>query len=70
MPHFIDKVAMQSLQDKFPVQFDATSSHRFRHPEDVQYAFAYFYWVMEGGAQEGLSVTKYWQKELDTNMDG
>lgn len=36
----------------------------------LQYAFAYFYWIMEGGAQEGLPVNLYWQRELDTNQDG
>lgn len=70
MPHFIDRGFVQSLEERFPKEWDATSSHRFRDPEDIQYAFAYFYWVMEGGAQSGLDMSTYWRRELDTDLDG
>jgi len=33
MPHMIDRHIMEELQEKFPHQFDVTSSHRFRHSE-------------------------------------
>lgn len=70
MPHFIDRDFVSSLQEKFPTQWAATASHRFRDPTDIQYAFAYFYWVMEGGAQSGLDMAVYWARELDTDGDG
>lgn len=70
MPHFIDVSAMEKLQDKWPEEFDETSSHRFRDSFDIQYAFAYFHFLMEGGAREGLDVETYFSKELDSDGDG
>ena len=55
---------------RLPSEFDATSSHRFRDSADVQYAFAYFYFLIEGGAQQGLNMEEYWSRELDTDQDG
>ena len=36
----------------------------------LQFAFAYFYWLIEGGAQTGMALKPYWDRELDTNLDG
>lgn len=46
MPHFIDKHVMAELQALYPTQYDATSTHRFRHSQDMQFSFAYFYYLM------------------------
>jgi UDP-N-acetylglucosamine-lysosomal-enzyme len=46
MPHMIDKHLMQQLQDHWPQHFERTSSHLFREPDDLQYAFTYFYYLM------------------------
>lgn len=45
MPHFIDTTVMKQLQATFPDQWDATSTHRFRSPTDMQYGFSYFYFL-------------------------
>ncbi|XP_049616893.1 N-acetylglucosamine-1-phosphotransferase subunits alpha/beta isoform X1 [Syngnathus scovelli] len=45
-PYMIDKLVMQELQDTFPGEFQKTSSHRLRHPDNMQFAFAYFYFLM------------------------
>ncbi|XP_061124446.1 N-acetylglucosamine-1-phosphotransferase subunits alpha/beta-like [Syngnathus typhle] len=45
-PFMIDKLVMQELQDTFPGEFQKTSSHHVRHPDDMQYGFAYFYFLM------------------------
>jgi hypothetical protein len=45
MPHFIDAHVMRQLQATFPDQWDATSTHRFRSPTDMQYGFSYFYFL-------------------------
>ena len=50
MPHMIDVPIMQKLQSKFPAEFERTSSHKFRSSDDVQYAFAYFWFLMEDNA--------------------
>ena len=51
MPHMIDVPIMQRLQSKFPAEFERTSSHRFRSSDDVQFAFAYFWFLMEDTAE-------------------
>jgi len=70
MPHMIDVKAMRDLQARFPAEFDATSAHRFRDGGDVQYAFIYMWFVLEGGARAGLDVVTYFRRELDTDGDG
>ncbi|KAJ4457447.1 putative N-acetylglucosamine-1-phosphotransferase subunits alpha/beta [Paratrimastix pyriformis] len=47
MPHLLDKDILTELQERWPAEFASTSSHRFRHPEDMQYSFSYFYYLME-----------------------
>ncbi|KAH8025420.1 hypothetical protein HPB51_007732 [Rhipicephalus microplus] len=46
MAHMIDVEVMKRLQDKFPEEFDRTSSHKIRSPDDMQFAFSYFYFLM------------------------
>jgi hypothetical protein len=46
MPHFIDRDIMYEMQGKFRDDFVRTSSHRLRHETDMQYAFAYFYYIL------------------------
>ncbi|KCV68485.1 hypothetical protein H696_04778 [Fonticula alba] len=47
MPHLIDRRVMADLQTVFRDEFDQTSSHQLRHAKDMQFAFAYFYFLME-----------------------
>ena len=49
MPHMIDRDIMAELQSQF--DFDATSSHRFRASNDMQFAFSYFYFLREARRQ-------------------
>ncbi|CAG5927464.1 N-acetylglucosamine-1-phosphotransferase subunits alpha/beta [Menidia menidia] len=67
MPHMIDRLIMQELQDTFPEEFDKTSGHRVRHPEDMQFAFSYFYFLMS--AQQHLNVSDVFD-EIDTDHSG
>lgn len=76
MPHMIDREEMEKLQNWEPMReaWQQTSSRRFRSPEDVQYAFAFFYWVMEAAAASGgtqrAALERFWARELDSNGDG
>jgi len=70
MPHMIDTRAMGALQAKLAPEFAATAARRFRTGADVQYAFAYFHFLLEGGAREGLDVAAYFGTELDADGDG
>lgn len=67
MPHMIDRLIMQELQDTFPEEFDKTSRHRVRHSEDMQFAFSYFYFLMS--AQQQLNVSEVFD-EIDTDHSG
>ncbi|XP_041833784.1 N-acetylglucosamine-1-phosphotransferase subunits alpha/beta isoform X2 [Melanotaenia boesemani] len=67
MPHMIDRLIMQELQDTFPEEFDKTSVHRVRHSEDMQFAFSYFYFLMS--AQQQLNVSEVFD-EIDTDHSG
>ncbi|CAM1302043.1 Uncharacterised protein g3139 [Pycnogonum litorale] len=44
--HLIDKNIMYKLQEKFPSEFDKTSSHKIRSKDDMQFSFSYFYFLM------------------------
>jgi UDP-N-acetylglucosamine-lysosomal-enzyme len=68
MPFLIDKNIMEELQCLWPREFDATSSHRFRHSHDMQYAFAYYYYIIQ--AHKEFVVEKLFNDELDKNHDG
>ncbi|KOX67580.1 N-acetylglucosamine-1-phosphotransferase subunits alpha/beta [Melipona quadrifasciata] len=46
MPHLIDKWIVADMQQKFEHEFKKTSSHKVRNSEDMQYAFSYFYFLM------------------------
>lgn len=67
MPHMIDRLVMQELQETFPEEFDKTSAHRVRHSQDMQFAFSYFYFLMS--AQQQLNVTDVFD-EIDTDHSG
>lgn len=46
MAHLIDRSIMSRMIHDLKDQFDLTSSHRFRSPNDMQFAFSYFYYLM------------------------
>jgi len=68
MPHLIDVSVETELQNRWPDLFDATSSHRFRHPRDMQYSFAYFYFLMN--VVEEFDLSTLFRSRLDLNKDG
>ncbi|XP_073940340.1 N-acetylglucosamine-1-phosphotransferase subunits alpha/beta isoform X4 [Castor canadensis] len=67
MPHMIDRIVMQELQDMFPEEFDKTSFHKVRHSEDMQFAFSYFYYLMS--ALQPLNISQVFD-EVDTDQSG
>lgn len=65
--HMIDKHAMGEMQAKFPEDWDATSSHRMRSSDDMQFAFAYFYFLMS--EQKNMTILDLFF-ELDADHSG
>lgn len=45
----IDKEIMRSLVNKFSLEFERTSSNRFRSRSDMQFAFSYYQFIIEEG---------------------
>jgi hypothetical protein len=46
MGHFLQLPVLERLIKAFPQQWDSTSSHPFRASNDMQFAFAYFYFLI------------------------
>jgi len=68
MPHMINRRIMEELQAKWSEQWDATSSHSLRSSTDMQYGFAYMYYVIH--ARQEYNFSNVWIKDLDRNLDG
>jgi len=68
MPHMIDRDVMSELQGIFPKEFDATSTHRFRDSEDMQFSFSYFYYLMN--EKPPFDLERIFRENLDLNKDG
>ena len=67
MPHFIQSNVMQALQEKFPEEFERTSSHKVRTADDMQYAFSYIYFLMN--EKQELDIEAAFEN-LDTDQSG
>jgi len=68
MPHMIDKRIMTDLQTRWPDKIDATSSHKLRQGNDMQFAFSYFYFLIHQRAQ--YDIQTIWKEFLDIDNDG
>lgn len=67
MAHFIDIGVMTRLQTAFPHHFDATSSHRIRSSDDMQFAFAYNYFLMS--ESQSVNISQVFDR-FDTDGSG
>lgn len=67
MPHMIQKRVFKALHTKWYPQFMQTSSNKFRSPNDMQFAFSYFYYLMH--ESKLYSSTDFFRETLDRNKD-
>lgn len=63
VPHLINKHLMRDMKQRFKTEFEWTSSHRFRHPQDMQFAFSYFHHYVEAGVYVP-SKAQLWRRAL------
>ena len=70
VPHMIDRDYMNEMQLKWSEQWNATSSHRFRSPTDMQYSFSYYYYLMNRHKIHPHDLYKYISTTVDSNRDG
>ena len=67
MPHMVDRQVIEEMQDKFSNYFDATSSHKIRHPEDMQFAFSFNYYLI--GMKMKVNLSEVFDK-VDSDNTG
>ena len=67
MPHMVDRDIIYEMQTRFLPYFEATSSHRLRHPQDMQFAFSYNYYV--DGVKKSKNLEDVFS-EIDTDQSG
>ncbi|KAF8795915.1 N-acetylglucosamine-1-phosphotransferase like protein [Argiope bruennichi] len=65
--HFVDKNVMSRLTERFSDAFTVTSSHRIRSSNDMQFAFSYYYYLMN--EMETLEVETIFNT-FDTDKSG
>lgn len=70
VPHMMDREYLQEMQTKWPEQWIATSSHRFRSASDMQYSFSYYYYLANRQKVHPPDLHKYMSAVLDTDKDG
>ena len=67
MPHLLDVDIINDLAARFPEDWDRTSAHSLRHSHDMQYAFAYMYFMAH---QEKFFNSTEQFTRLDTDGNG
>ena len=70
LPHMIDLDAVSEMQKLWESEWNTTSSNRFRSQKDMQYAFSYYYYVLNRHSIQEIDVKKFIMEEIDTNGDG
>ncbi|KAK5638265.1 hypothetical protein RI129_012560 [Pyrocoelia pectoralis] len=66
-PIMIDRGIMEGLQETFTRQFEKTSRNRFRSNDDMQYAFSYYYFLMN--EKEYVAIGDIFDR-FDTDCSG
>lgn len=70
MPFLIKKSTMLELKSHWPQEFEATSSHRFRHPHDMQFSFSYFHYLINRHKLHPPTIEEIWAEYFDVNRNG
>lgn len=70
MPHFLDIEMVESMHNLLPYEWNITSSNKFRDPNDMQFAFSYYYYAMNRYKDKEINLTTFINREIDTNYDG
>lgn len=66
MPHMINVDVMKELQSLFSSEYNSTSSHQFRAKDDMQYSFAYMYYLIDVPRNDSVESMI---QAYDTNND-
>ena len=69
-PLAINREKMTRLQKRYASEYRKTSSNRFRSSDDMQYAFAYFHWLIISSRELDFKIEQFFDDVVDTNRDG
>ena len=69
-PLAINVEVMKRLQRRYASEYRKTSSNRFRNSDDVQFAFAYFHWLILSSRHLDFEIEQFFSDVVDTNQDG
>ncbi|TYZ62462.1 hypothetical protein PybrP1_005583 [[Pythium] brassicae (nom. inval.)] len=70
MPFLFKKAIIREIKARWPRECDATSAHRFRHPQDMQFSFSYFHYVLNRHKVVHPTLEEIWTEYLDVNRNG
>uniref|UniRef100_K3XAW5 LNR domain-containing protein n=1 Tax=Globisporangium ultimum (strain ATCC 200006 / CBS 805.95 / DAOM BR144) TaxID=431595 RepID=K3XAW5_GLOUD len=70
MPFLFKKQIIREIKARWPKECAATSSHRFRHPQDMQFSFSYFHYVLNRHKIVHPTLQEIWKEYLDVNRNG
>lgn len=70
MPFLFKKQIIREIKARWPREYEATSTHRFRHPQDMQFSFSYFHYVLNRHKIVHPSLDEIWKQYLDVNRNG
>ncbi|RLN26380.1 hypothetical protein BBJ28_00002343 [Nothophytophthora sp. Chile5] len=70
MPFLLQKALIREIKEHWTVETQATSAHRFRHPEDMQFSFSYFHYALNRAKIHPHTLEEIWREYLDANRNG
>jgi len=67
MPFLVNRTIVNQLHQRFPAEYNTTSSNRFRNSNDMQFAFSYYYYIIHTKHNQTISN---FLTDVDLNNDG
>ncbi|CAI5744484.1 unnamed protein product [Peronospora destructor] len=69
MPFLLQKSIIREIKDYWAKEVQDTSAHRFRHPQDMQFSFSYFHYLINRAKIHPHALEKIWREYLDANQN-
>jgi len=70
MPFLLQKAIIREIKDFWAKEVQDTSAHRFRHPQDMQFSFSYFHYLINRAKIHPHTLEEIWTEYLDANRNG
>ncbi|CAH0491967.1 unnamed protein product [Peronospora farinosa] len=70
MPFLLRKSIIREIKDYWAKEVQDTSAHRFRHPQDMQFSFSYFHYLINRAKIHPHTLEEIWREYLDANQNG